>query len=251
MLYNIQQVCLEEVPYHRNVVRRTASVPQGGVILSYLNVIAEFLVLPPQHLAVSLDLVHNGNKIKIGGANMLSNSALLVLDVQKDFLGKNARMPVAKHQTGPMLDRINEAVDRASAAGIPVVYIGNEFVGAQWIENVFRRFAAMKGSPGAALDERLHRRGDLYFPKKRGDALSNPHLPEYLADAGIRHLIITGLFAEGCVAATVRGARKRGLQVTVLRDAVAGGSDARRDAALRKLEMKGISMKDTSEMFGK
>ncbi len=156
-------------------------------------------------------------------------------------------MPVARHQVAPLLERVNAVIARAAEAGVPVICIGNEFEGYQWIANVFRRFAAMKGRPGAELDERLHRGEHPYYAKKRGDALTNPLLLQHLRELGIRRLIIAGLYAEGCVAATARGAVRRGFQAAVLRDAVAGGSDRSVQRALRGLEQAGIGIRDSGE----
>ena len=53
------------------------------------------------------------------------------------------------------------------------MYIGNEFEPHQWVANFFRKNAAIKGSKGAELDERLLIVNDLYFPKNKTMHLSN------------------------------------------------------------------------------
>ena len=95
------------------------------------------------------------------------NTALLVLDIQKDFIGNQARMSVAKHQIEPMLEKVNTIIESFNNHGTPVVYIGNQFEPHQWVANFFRKNAAMKGSKDAELDERLLIVNDLYFPKKK------------------------------------------------------------------------------------
>ncbi|MDQ0196469.1 isochorismatase family protein [Paenibacillus wynnii] len=91
------------------------------------------------------------------------NSALIILDVQKDFVGDQARMPVAKHQVVPMLNSINTMISKAEKAEIPVVYIGNEFEMRQFVSNWFRKNAAIKNTIGAKLDERLQVVSNHYF----------------------------------------------------------------------------------------
>ena len=108
------------------------------------------------------------------------DTALLVLDIQKDFIGDQARMSVAKHQIEPMLEKVNTIIAQFNSHGIPVVYIGNEFEPHQWVANFFRKNAAIKGSKGAELDERLLIVNDLYFPKNKANALSNDELVSYL-----------------------------------------------------------------------
>lgn len=67
-----------------------------------------------------------------------------------------------------------------------------------------------------------------YYPKNKGDALSNSKLVSFLKGNNIKSVNIVGLFAEGCVAATAIGALRRDFIVTVVEDAVAGASDEKR-----------------------
>ena len=83
------------------------------------------------------------------------DTALLVLDIQKDFIGDQVRMSVAKHQIEPMLEKVNTIIEQFNSHGIPVVYIGNEFEPHQWVTNFFRKNAAIKGSKGVELDEEI------------------------------------------------------------------------------------------------
>jgi maleamate amidohydrolase len=177
------------------------------------------------------------------------DSALIILDIQKDFVGNEARMPVAIHQVSPMIDSINASIKKANNAEIPIIYVGNEFEKKQFFSNWFRNRAALKGSVGAELDERLQKVNDIYFPKKQGDALSNSQLVNYLNDRYIKHLIIVGLFTEGCVAATAKGALRRNFKVTVIRDAVGSATDKKREVSLRKLAKNGILVFNSSELF--
>jgi nicotinamidase-related amidase len=177
------------------------------------------------------------------------DTALLVIDIQKDFVGDQARMPVANHQIAPMIDNINTMIEKAKKAEMPIIYIGNEFEKTQFVSNWFRHNAAIKNSLGAELDERLLIVNDLYFSKKQGDALSNSRLVHYLEVNHIEHLMLTGLFAEGCITATAKGARRRNYKVTVIRDAVAGATDNKREKSLRRLASGGISILDSSAVL--
>ncbi|WNQ14113.1 isochorismatase family cysteine hydrolase [Paenibacillus aurantius] len=170
-------------------------------------------------------------------------SALLVLDVQKDFLGEHALLPVAANQQEPLIANINQCIEKATQENLPVVYIGNEFEKTQFLSNWFRNHAALKGSPGTELDDRIYRVEGDYFPKNRGDAFTNPELLSFLKSKQISHLFIIGVFAEGCVTDTAKGALRRSFKVTVLSDAVAGANDSKRDKALQKLFACGVSVR--------
>jgi maleamate amidohydrolase len=177
------------------------------------------------------------------------NVAVLVLDIQKGFISEKARMPVAKHQIEPMLDSVNNIVEKADSQGIPVVYIGNEYEPSQFIVNFLTKKSAVKGSEGAELDERLLRVNDIYFSKNKGNALSNLELVSYLTTNEVKHIVITGVFAEACVAATALDSIRRNFTVTVVSDAVASASDTKREKSLNYLHSKGIAIIDSSQLF--
>jgi nicotinamidase-related amidase len=168
--------------------------------------------------------------------------ALLLLDFQRDFLAENGRMPVARHQVSPVLAAARRAADRAARDGDLVVLVGNEFRRGDVVGNLVRRRAAVAGSSGTVWDERIHVHGAPYFAKHAGSAFTNTALGAALDDRGIRHVTIAGLFAQGCVRATARGALRRGMTVDILRDAVACASDRSRDRALTLLAARGAHL---------
>jgi maleamate amidohydrolase len=177
------------------------------------------------------------------------DTALLVLDIQKDFIGDQARMSVAKHQIEPMLEKVNTIIAQFNSHRIPVVYIGNEFEPYQWIANFFRKNSAIKGSNGAELDERLLIVNDLYFSKNKANALSNDELVSYLNASRVKHIVIVGLFAEGCVTATALDSVAKNFTVTVVSDAVASLNDKKRVKALNALSSHGVTITDSSQLF--
>jgi nicotinamidase-related amidase len=175
---------------------------------------------------------------------MPGRSALLLIDFQHDFLARDGRMPIASDQLEPLIAGANRAIAEARSRGIPIVAVGNEFDPNDRIMNVLRRGAAIAGTPGAAWDPRVPTDGARYFPKTRGDAFSNDAFRRHLVDElGVDDVLLAGVYAKACIAATARGARRAGLRVTVLEDAVADASDALKANALRKLAaVPGISV---------
>jgi maleamate amidohydrolase len=179
----------------------------------------------------------------------MENTVLFVMDVQKDFTEPNARMPVCQTQVEPMLSAINKLIEQANARDTEVIYIANEFEKNDWIANWFRNYAAVKGQPGAALDERLKIVNSLYSSKNKPDALTNPRLRELLSKMGTKHIIIVGLFAEGCVSATALSALRSGYKVSVIQDATAGKNDLSRDKAMTKLAQRGVTVCLSRDVF--
>jgi nicotinamidase-related amidase len=152
-----------------------------------------------------------------------STTALLVLDIQRDFLRADGRLPVDQRRAPGLIDSVNAVIAAAESAGVLVVDIENAFSMFS-VANIFRRFSAIKGSSGALPDERV-RRGGVSLAKRSTDAFRNPKLKALLDSRGIRNLIVAGVHANGCVCATVNSALHRGYHVEVLVDGVASVSD--------------------------
>jgi nicotinamidase-related amidase len=152
-----------------------------------------------------------------------STTALLVLDIQRDFLRADGRLPVDQRRAPALIESVNAVIAAAESAGVLVVDIENAFPMFS-VANIFRRFSAIKGSAGALPDERV-RRGGVSLPKWSSNAFGNPELKSLLDSRGIRNLIVAGVHANGCVRATVNSALRRGYHVEVLVDGVASVSD--------------------------
>ena len=166
--------------------------------------------------------------------------ALLMIDFQRDFLRPDGRMPVNQTQVAPVLAAAVRAMMRFRTAGCPVVAIGNEFRRGEWLMNLLRRGAAVAGSPGAAWDDRLPLKDATYFAKWAGDAFVNPALEPWLRQAGVRRLVLTGVFARACITSTARGALARGFEVHALAEAIGCASDVTRARALTRLAQGGV-----------
>ncbi len=165
--------------------------------------------------------------------------ALLLIDFQDDFLADNGRMPVARDQVGPVLSATQAAITQAQARGDLIVQIGNEFRPHDLIGNLMRRGAAVAGRPGTRWDPRFAAPGAVYVAKWKSDAFCNPALEKLLREHRIQDVVLAGLYARACVAATAKAALARGFQTHVLGEAVACRSDASREAALGRLRRRG------------
>jgi nicotinamidase/pyrazinamidase len=179
---------------------------------------------------------------QVGGA------ALLVLDLQVDFIDPAGRLPISHDQIPPVLAAANRAIAAANGH-LAVAYIGNEYGFWDIPGNWFRRGAAMKSSFGSALDPLVTRiAGAPYFAKHRGDAFSNDALERFLVSNDIERVVLAGVYADACIYCTARSAINRGYRVTVLTDAVGAASDEDRRAALQSLSGLGVEV-DTVAHF--
>jgi nicotinamidase/pyrazinamidase len=174
--------------------------------------------------------------------SLVGGAALLVLDLQVDFVDPAGRLPISRDQISPVLAAANRAIAAANGH-LAVAYIGNEYGFWDIPGNWFRRGAAMQSSFGSALDPLVTRiAGAPYFAKHRGDAFSNDALERFLVSNDIERVVLAGVYADACIYCTARSAINRGYRVTVLADAVGAASDEDRRAALRSLSRLGVEV---------
>ncbi len=169
------------------------------------------------------------------------NKALLIIDVQQDFTVPNARMPVDASQAKQMIETLNALTARAEKLDLLVVYIGNEYSTYNPL-NVFRKFAALRNTPGIQMDPRLNIVSNHYFPKSKDNAFSNPDLSRFLQEQNIKTVILSGLYAEACIWQTLKGAQSAGFQVEILAEAFATKTEFKRRAMLLKYERQGAKL---------
>jgi nicotinamidase-related amidase len=151
-------------------------------------------------------------------------TALLVLDMQEDFLGENAKMPINKEQIPAITGVVNSLVDEFEKNRRPIVYVKSEFP-KRAIGNRIRHFAAIEGSEGTRIFGGIRISGSAIFSKKQPDAFSSPEFENYLVANQVNRLVVTGVYADQCVLYTTLGALNRGYQVRFVRNGVGDRSD--------------------------
>lgn len=174
-------------------------------------------------------------------------SALVVIDVQEDFTGPDARWPYADGDR--LVEEVNHLIVAAASRKMEVVYIRNEHTDPPWFIKLHGMNLA--GDPLTAIDSRINRVNDRVFTKSRGDAFSNPDLERHLVHNQVDHVYLVGLDAAQCVTSTARGALNRGYAVSIVRDAVITASDEPIDVILEPLRTDGATIVDGSGIKGR
>jgi len=182
-------------------------------------------------------------------SNMPEKYAFLIIDIQKDFMTPDGKLPVDSHQAQRVLKTINTIIETVDVNTLEIVYIGNEFSPSDRIANWFRNDAALKGEEGSKLDSRLKVVNNLYYTKDRPDAYSNDALDQYLRNKQVNKVLIAGVFADQCVLATARGALQRGYKVITLSDGVAAKNDKKLKKALQKHKESGTMVISSAEFL--
>jgi nicotinamidase-related amidase len=133
-------------------------------------------------------------------------TALLIIDAQNVFFDGPDGQPV--HQAGAVLVNLTALVQRARAAGVPVIYIQHED------EDL------MKPEPNWQLHPDLTPEPDEpVVEKTRPDAFFQTGLDALLKERGVDHLVIAGNQTDFCINATCRAAQALGYRVTLAADA--------------------------------
>jgi nicotinamidase-related amidase len=172
----------------------------------------------------------------------MTKTAALLMDLQADFLGHSgARMPVGEPDASRVIETANGVLAGNLLSGSLPILVVNQFPRSAWIGNFFRHGAAIAGTPGAMLDERVHvEPGVKVLPKQSPSAFSNHELEPYLRSRGVTTLYVLGVFAEGCVRATAVDGRQHGFDVVVPLDAIGTNSETKRRFAHWAMRRAGV-----------
>ena len=149
--------------------------------------------------------------------------ALLLVDVVNDFRHEDADALLesfrARHGA------IVEALERARAEDIPVVYANDNF--GDWHGDASRlvQEAVERGRAGDLVAAIAPRDGDRFVVKPRYSAFDHTPLVLLLRDLGIERILLAGAATEMCVIQTAIDAKEEGFKVTILADACATGDE--------------------------
>jgi nicotinamidase-related amidase len=165
-----------------------------------------------------------------------SEAALLLIDIINDLEFEGGDR-LARHAL-PMAERIAALKERAKRAGIPVIYVNDNF--GRWRSDfqVLIDHCVENDTRGRGMVERLHPEEDDYFvlkPKHSGFfSTTLDTLLEYLQ---VKTLILTGVAANICVLFTANDAYMRGMRVFVPADCIASNTLEDNAFALRQIEV--------------
>jgi nicotinamidase-related amidase len=138
--------------------------------------------------------------------------ALLVVDVQKAFLGLS---PTMTQSLNDAIEYINAAIALFREKHLPIVCI----------QHVDADEKLVPGEDGFELPEELDvLPSDLRIHKTYSNSFNKTPLADELRELAVDTVIITGFCAEYCVLSTVRGTEDLDLTPIVLRGSLASGT---------------------------
>ena len=161
--------------------------------------------------------------------------ALLLIDVINalDFDGSEA----LARQARPMAERLLALKQRARKAGIPAIYINDNF--GRW-QSDFRKVVEHcleDGVPGREVARILQPADDDYFVlKPKHSAFFETTLHTLLTYLGARTLILTGMAGNICILFSANDAYMRDYHIVVPADCVVSNTVEENDHALRQIQ---------------
>jgi nicotinamidase-related amidase len=168
----------------------------------------------------------------------MKRPAVIVIDMLRDFLDS---WEAARR--ADLVQAINELVDSARRASVPVIWVRQEFE--PDLRDAFPEMRAkgirivIKGTPGCEiLPELAVAPSDAVIVKKRYSAFYGTDLDEMLARLAPDTLILAGINTHACVRTTAIDAYQRDWPVVIAKDCVDSYDKEHHDISLRYMKDK-------------
>jgi nicotinamidase-related amidase len=164
-----------------------------------------------------------------------SNVALLLIDVINDLEFESGEK-LLRHAL-PMAERLAALKRRAKEAGVPVIYVNDNF--GKW-QSDFKKILEhclkddVRGRPIAEL-LRPEEEDDYFVLKPKHSGFFSTTLDILLDYLGARTLILTGLTGDICVLFTAHDAYMRDFNLVIPSDCIASNDPSENEHTLRKM----------------
>jgi len=143
--------------------------------------------------------------------------ALLVIDMQEDYVGENRNKKIFKYDTQELLKNVNLKINEYKDNNI-VIYITNIFKNTLFNRTIFRY--GIETTKGCQIVEGLDKISEFDFTKSKGDAFTNSSLISFLKENDINELELVGVDGGGCVGLTAQGGAKLGYKISIINNCV-------------------------------
>lgn len=184
-------------------------------------------------------------------------TALLVIDMQTDFVGEGGYFTRKGYDAAPLraiVPAIREVVAAARRAGCLIVWTRQGYRQDLADLTAYERWKAarsgidfdgpdpvlVRGTPGyEIIPELAPRTGEPIIDKTANGAFCHTDLEHVLRARGITHLLFTGCTTDVCVHTTLREANDRNFQCCLIEDACASADSYAHQAAVHMTTVEG------------
>ena len=170
-----------------------------------------------------------------GSAPDTSETALLLIDVINDF--EFPRGDELFRQALPVAARIAELKRRARAAGIPAIYVNDNFGRWQSKFDDIVKHCLRDGVRGRPFVEQLiPDERDYFVLKPKHSGFYQTPLELLLKHLGTKRVILTGVSSNSCVLFTANDAYMRDLELIIPQDCVAACNGEEQNFAIEQMK---------------
>ena len=175
-----------------------------------------------------------GSKDLHGSAPDKSGAALLLIDVINDFdFPEGEQLLQLALPVGENIARLKQ---RAKAAGIPAIYVNDNF--GRW-QSDFKKIvdhSREEGRGKAFVDLLLPEDDDYFVLKPKHSGFYSTTLSLVLTHLGTKNLILTGIAGNNCVLFTANDAYMRDFKIFVPADCIVSNTEEENQHALKQME---------------
>ena len=169
-----------------------------------------------------------------GSAPDKSGAALLLIDVINDFDFPEGEQLL--RLALPVGENIARLKQRAKAAGIPAIYVNDNF--GRW-QSDFKKIVdhCLKEGRGKEFVKTLVPEDDDYFVlKPKHSGFYSTSLSLLLTHLGTKNLVLTGIAGNNCVLFTANDAYMRDFKIFVPADCIVSNTEEENRHALKQME---------------
>jgi nicotinamidase-related amidase len=185
----------------------------------------------------------------------MEHPALLIIDMQNDFVREGAQLRVA--QAEKVIPKIRDVLGAFRAKNLPVFHVlrihrsdGSD-VEITRKELFSHHPFAVAGSPGAReIDELAPLQGEYVIEKARMSAFIGTELDLMLRTLSVTELVVTGVQTPNCIRTTVFDAIAYNYPVILVDDATGAQSEEIHRANVRDMANIGVRVMNTHTLIG-
>ncbi|MBR2687717.1 MAG: cysteine hydrolase [Aquamicrobium sp.] len=182
-----------------------------------------------------------------------SSTALVVIDLQEDFLSNTGYFAKSGYDPSPLraiLPTVNKLIVAARAAGVRVIHTRQGYRGDMADMTPYEKWrrkrnglegtqVLLRSSPGFQIVKDIDVRDeDIIVDKTCNGAFTYTDFEHVLRAQGISHLLFSGCTTDVCVHTTLREACDRNFQCLTISDACASGDQYAHEAALHMVTVE-------------
>ena len=182
--------------------------------------------------------MYEGECVTVKKPPTLSRIAVLVVDMQYDFVAEDA--PVKCRNAEKIIEPIGKLLNTARKKGVPIIYF-KEVHRPKWIDLGIEKekepLHCLEGTKGAEIvKELIPKDGDYVITKRRYSGFYGTDLDILLRCLKIDTLVVTGVATNLCVRATCEEAKFRDYHIVVPQECVAGTSIESHECTLSDIQ---------------